>query len=195
MQMSLFPYLKKSEKPEYKHLPSFVREEKDTENVKLIFNEFIHLYKKEIKLLKGELNELKKKKAQEDQLKLFNDELLNKFKKIVFGKSSEKRKLSSRSRKKLKKKILLESESLVPAPKEEEMKDLEEIKVDHKLTDEELSDIAQQYGYPKDSEWEELKIQDVSGELDVHVRSYVRKKHCLNFPQKSRQFFGEDHSR
>ncbi len=130
-------------------------------NVKLISNELILLLK-ENNLLKGELNELKKKKAKEDQLKLFNDELLSKFKKIVFGKSSEKRKLSSRSRKKLKKTILLESESLVPASKEGEVKALKEIRVDHKLTDEELSDIAQQYGYPKDSEWEELKIQDVS---------------------------------
>ncbi len=59
------------------------------------------------------------------------------------------------------------------------MKALKEIRVDHKLTDEELSDIAQQYGYPKDSEWEELKIQDVSKEVDVHVRSYVRKTHRL----------------
>ncbi len=58
MQMSLFPYLKKSENPEYKHLPSFVREEKDLGNVKLIFNEFIHLYKKENNLLKRELNDL-----------------------------------------------------------------------------------------------------------------------------------------
>ncbi len=179
MQMSLFPYLKKSENPKYKYLPSFIREEKDLENIKLISNELIHLYKKEFKLLKRELNELKKKKAKEDQLKLFNDELLSKFKKIVFGKSSEKRKLSSRSRKKLKKTILLESESLVPAPKEGEVKALKEIRVDHKLTDEELSDIAQQYGYPKDSEWEELKIQDVSKEVDVHVRSYVRKTHRL----------------
>ncbi len=79
MQMSLFPYLKKSENPEYKHLPSFLQEEKDLENVKLISNELIHLYKKENNLLKRELNELKKKKAKEDQLKLFNDELLSKF--------------------------------------------------------------------------------------------------------------------
>ncbi len=42
-------FKKKSENPEYKHLPSFVREEKDSENIKLIFNEFIHLYKKKIK--------------------------------------------------------------------------------------------------------------------------------------------------
>ena len=123
------------------------------------------------------MKKLEKEEAKKAQLYFIFDEKLFTYKKMLFGKSSEKRKVSDRHRKKEKKKLLLEGESLAPAPKKEELKDLEVIEVRHSLTEEELSSIAEEYGYPRDSEWEKLSIYDESEEIDIKVQSYVRKKH------------------
>ena len=50
----------------------------------------------------------------------------------------------------------MHGESLAPAPKEEELVKLPEITIDHELTPEELYGIAEDYGYPRASEWEYL---------------------------------------
>ena len=53
-----------------------------------------------------------------------------------------------------------------------------ELKVEHKLSVEDLSKIAEQYGFDKDSRWESLNdFYDESEEVDIRVESYVRKRH------------------
>ena len=66
---------------------------------------------------------------------------------------------------------------LALAPGDKELGQLKEVAVHHEFSAEELADIAEQYGYPRDSEWEPLKgFYDESEEVDVVVQSYVRKK-------------------
>ena len=95
----------------------------------------------------------------------------------MFGKSSEKR-ISGRPRDKSKKGLSVHSESLIPPPGDKELESLVEVKVDHELSAEELSEISEQYGFDKDSEWECLNgFYDESEEVDIRVESYIRKKH------------------
>ena len=113
----------------------------------------------------------------EGRVEISEDELLG-LRKKLFGKSSEKRKNTDRLRDKAKKRLSVHAESLVPPPSEKDLQKLDEIRVDHELSLKELSDIAEEYGYPRDSEWECLKgFYDESEELDIRVESYVRKRH------------------
>ena len=61
---------------------------------------------------------------------------------LLFGKKSEKRNISNRYRRKLKKRTLLLAEQLAPPPQKEELNKLEELLSEHKLSVEELADIA-----------------------------------------------------
>ena len=161
-------------------LPCFLEHENDPRVLKYglsYAHTHIKILEKEILRLKKLLDESKTKDEKQSQYFLNLNEKLSKFRDMLFGKKSEKRNLSDRYRKKLKKRILLESESLAPAPKKEELKKLKEIRVNHELSSEELSDIAEKYGYSRDSEWELLKIQDETEEISVKPTEYVRKKH------------------
>lgn len=160
-------------------LPRFIAEDTNPDHLK----EYLKFSLNHIKKIEKKNNYLLLKIAEQNQLKLdfgddFDDQLL-KLKKMLFGKSSEKRKVNVRKRDIPERQLLLAAESLVPAPKEEELKEIEEVRVSHKLTNEELGDIAREYGYPGSSDWEEMKIHDESEEIDVKVSSYVRKKHRM----------------
>ena len=157
------------------NLTPLVRKEKNPEVLQALLSH-VNGY---VKKLERELNELREAKAKKEQQSLFLDEELLKFKKMLFGASSEKRKVSDRYREKQKRRISLHGQSLAPAPKEEEATKLTEIKVDYELSGEELSDIAEEYGYPRDSEWEHIKgFYDESTDIDVEVQSYKRRRHC-----------------
>ncbi len=170
------------------NLPRIVENETNPELLKGYFqiswNASLLLHK-ENKRLRSENGALMKKKAEEDQQKLKLDKDLTNFKetydklnKKKFGKSSEKRP-SSRQRD-VDRQLSLQSESLAPPPKSEEMDRLEEVRVDHRLTKEELAKIAEEYGYPKDAKWESLKIFDESNEVGIRVKSFIRKRHYLS---------------
>ena len=155
-------------------LPKVVAEENDPEILRSFLSHVLMLNEKQAIRIKS--LEAEKSKADQQRLKL--DDELTAFKKRMFGKSSEKRKVSDRKRSKLKKQLSLHGESLAPAPKEEELVKLPEITIDHELTPEELYGIAEDYGYPRASEWEYLTgFYDESTEIDVVVQSYKRKKH------------------
>ena len=114
------------------------------------------------------------------------------MKKRHFAKSSEKRS-SSRPKTTDKKQLTLHGQSFAPAPSEEELGKLKEIKVDLKLTPEELSDIAEEYGYARDYEWEHLNgFYDESEEVDIVVQSYVRKKN-IRHKYRLKASKGSDH--
>ena len=149
-------------------LPKVVAEENDPEILRSFLSHVLMLNEKQAIRIKS--LEAEKSKADQQRLKL--DDELTAFKKRMFGKSSEKRKVSDRKRSKLKKQLSLHGESLAPAPKEEELVKLPEITIDHELTPEELYGIAEDYGYPRASEWEYLTgFYDESTEIDVVVQS------------------------
>lgn len=154
-------------------LPQSVKQENDPEVLKALLSYIAQ----ENEILKKENTRLQVEKNKKDQQTLNMDDALLLMRKRVFGKSSEKRS-GGRKRDKNKKQLSIHSQSLVPPPSEKELGSLPEIKVDHKLTSEELSEIAKEYGYPEDSEWECIEgLYDESTEVDIKVESYVRKKH------------------
>ena len=131
-----------------------------------------------VKRLEKENKALIKEQAKKVQSFLDLDDELLRFKKMLFGTSSEKRSVSNRARNKAKRALSLHSESLAPEPIEKERKGIAEINVDHKLSKEELADIAEKYGYPRDSEWEHVKgLYDESTDIHVEVQSYKRRLH------------------
>ncbi len=153
-------------------LSKVITEEKDPEILQMYLKHTIGLVEQQ----KKELEILRAEKAQKDQQRLNLDDQLVAMKKRHFAKSSEKR-TSSRPKTEGKRQLTLHGESFAPAPIEKELGRLKEIKVDIELTPEELSDIAEEYGYARNAEWEHLSgFYDESEEVDVVVQSYVRKK-------------------
>ena len=155
-------------------LPGVVREENNPEVLKAFLDYTIEIVNQQEKTI----NKLQLERAKQRQESFdFEDQLLL-LRKRLFGKSSEKRGSLGRLRDDSKKPLSVHASSLVPPPDDREMEKLLEIKVDHELSCEELSKIAQQYGYPGDSEWECLKgLVDESEEVDIRVESYVRRRH------------------
>ena len=87
------------------NLTPLVRKEQNPEVLQALLSHVISLNKK----LEKENKVLRLAKAKEEQQSLFLDEELLKFKKMLFGASSEKRKVSDRYRKKQKRQIILHS--------------------------------------------------------------------------------------
>ena len=154
-------------------LPRELREEKDPEILHALLECILH----HVNRLEKEVQGLRKKDNKAVQLALALDDQLLTLRKRIFGKSSEKRE-TGRPRDKSKVPLSIHSKAFIPPPTEEEMGKLTEIKVDHKLSAEDLSKIAEEYGFDKDSEWECLNgFYDESEEVDIRVESYIRKKH------------------
>lgn len=157
----------------FMELPQSVKQENDPEILKALLSYVLQENKK----MEVKIDRLETEKAKKDQQTLNMDDALLLMRKRMFGQSSEKR-AGSRKRDRNKKHLSIHSESLVPPPGEKEMGSLPEIKVDHELTPEELAQIAKEYGYPENSEWECIQgLYDESTEVDIKVESYVRKKH------------------
>ena len=155
------------------NLPRVVKEENNPEVLRAFLSHVIGRNQE----LEKRVSTLLAEKAKKDQLTLNLDDELLVLCKRMFGKSSEKRD-SGRPRDKGKTSLSIHSESLIPPPGDKELASLVEVKVDHELSAEELSKIAEQYGFDKDSEWECLNgFYDESEEVDIRVESYIRKKH------------------
>ena len=153
-------------------LPKIIQEENDPERLKSYMGFIIDQNNQ----LQKTIARLEKEKSEKDQERLNLDDQLLVYQKRTFGKSSEKR--NSRKRSDDKRQLTIHGESLAPAPKEDETNPLAELKVEHELSGEDLANIAEEYGYPRESEWEHLTgFYDESDEIDVVVQSYVRKKH------------------
>ncbi len=153
-------------------LPRVVKEENSPEILRAFLSHVMKLNED----LQKRNSFLEIEKAKKDQTTLKLDDQLLALQKRMFGKSSEKRG-TSRPRSKGGRQLSLHGESLAPPPSEKELGQLQEIQVDHKLSSEELADIAEEYGFPRDSEWEHLNgFYDESEEVDIKVESYVRKK-------------------
>lgn len=130
-----------------------------------------------IKHQDGVIKRLYEEKAKQDQQALLISEQLDKLKKRMFGKSSEKD-TSFRKREDEEEQLTIHSQSLAPPPKEIEKKQIPEVRVDRTLTSEELANIAEQYGYPRDSEWELIDgLYDESSEYDLVPKKLAKKKY------------------
>lgn len=103
--------------------------------------EVIYHYSRERSFLEDLLEKTLQERAKEAQQKLMFKDHLKVLRKILFGKSSEKRKkekeASDRPRSIEKRALLLHGQSLAPAPKEEETKDLAEEVIYYELSEQE----------------------------------------------------------
>ncbi len=155
-------------------LPRIVKQENNPEVLRVFLNHAFEVINQQEKII----NQLELQRAKQSQRTFDFEDELSVLRKRMFGKSSEKRGNSSRLRDYSKKPLSVHATSLVPGPDEKEMESLLEIKVDHELSPERLSEIAVEYGYSKDAQWECLtNFYDESEEIDIRVESYVRKRH------------------
>lgn len=175
-------------------LPRHVESEKNPEILKAYLRNTLE-YVSRLENVNKSL-ELEKAKKDQQSLNLSDDLLL--FKKMLFGKSSEKTKTNEtatekNTRKRSEQDLEVHARSLAPEPKDFEINnDLEEVVLHHELTNEELSAIAIEYGYDKESEWECLTgFYDESSEVDIKVESYIRKKH-KRFKYRLKETKGSD---
>ena len=119
--------------------------------------------------------------AEKAQQKLAMADQLKTLRKIIFGKSSEKRKkekeASDRPRSIEQRALLLHGQSLAPAPSEEEIKDLSEEVIYHELSEEEKREEAtlREMSSPQ---WEEIEgLYEESTEITVIERTYKKLRH------------------
>ena len=157
----------------------FVSIQKNIENEKdpEVLRKLIYSQREIIGLQDKIIERLNEQKRKEDQERLFLEDQLAKFKKRMFGKSSEQES-SSRKRDEDDSQLTLHSQSLAPEPKALELKKIPEIRVNCELSPEELSNIAETYGYPRNSEWELIKgLYDESSEYDLVPKEVVKKRY------------------
>lgn len=153
----------------WKHV---IENEKDPE----VLKKFIYSQNEFMELQAGIIKRLEEEKSKREQERILLDDILNKFKKRMFAKSSEKD-TSYRKRDKDDDQPTLHAESLAPPPQENEKTKIPEVWVDSQLTSEQLADVAQQYGYPRDAEWELISgLYDESSEYDIVPKKIVKKK-------------------
>lgn len=149
----------------------------DEENDPEVLRAYLRFTVTEVDRLKKENENLRAKEDERSQQQIATDDALLKLKHRLFGKSSEKRP-STRERDQDENQILVHSTSLIPPPEESEIKKLPEITVDHRMSSEVLADVAEEYGFDRDSEWDELTgFYDESFEVDVVPKKYQKKRH------------------
>jgi len=152
-------------------LSKAIREEKNPE----ILVQLLDHATKHIERIEKENQILKDQKDAKEQEALGLDDKLCTLQKRMFGKSSEKSQSTDRPKSDESKTI--HTESIAPAPSEEEQQKLPEVSVDEELSEQDLAKIALEYGYPEDSEWEQIEgFYDESDFVDTVVQSYVRKR-------------------
>lgn len=127
--------------------------------------------------LEKDLSEARAQKELEKQTQLaLNDQLLI-FRKMIFGKSSEKRsEASDRKRDEEESQMLLHAQILVPPPKEKQVKKLEEQEAYFELGDEglEIESRLRELANPSSGQWEKVdKFCEESREVHVLERRYV----------------------
>lgn len=129
--------------------------------------------------LQKQVDELRRIEAQKNQLQLQMEDQRAIFKKLIFGHGVETRSQDRPRRTKEDEQLTLHSQSLVPAPKEEETAALKEQGVVHEMTSEELLEEARVRGLPEDvDEWKEIRgLTENSTEVTVIERQYILLKH------------------
>lgn len=140
-----------------------------------VLHAFIDHMSEVIETLQKENTTLKNRRDEELQINIALDDKLCTLQKRMFGKSSEK--TTSTERPKSDESKTIHTESIAPAPSKEELGKLPEVTVGETLSEKDLAKIALEYGYPEDSEWEQIEgFYDESDFVDIVVQSYVRKK-------------------
>lgn len=126
------------------------------------------------------IDSILEQQAAQAQQKLSLKDELKVLRKMVFGKSAEKRKrpeAQDRRRSIESQALLLHAQSLAPLPDEEESKDLSEEVHDYDLTEAEKGEEARLRGIA-DPQWEEIEgLYEESTEITVVERQYKKKRH------------------
>jgi transposase len=128
--------------------------------------------------LRKDNQRLRDQKAEAAQLKLSMDDKFVTLRKLIFGKSSEKSSSATRRRQD-DKDLLLESQSLVPAPKETKTESLPEDVVTHAMSEADLKEESKVRGLSdSNQDWKEIPgLFDESTEVTVIERQYKKIRH------------------
>jgi transposase len=129
--------------------------------------------------LQKQVDELRKIEAEKNQLQLQMEDQRTIFQKLIFGRGAETRSGDRPRRTKEGEQLTLHSQSLVPAPKEEETGALKEEGIVHSMTTEEILEEARSRELPQDiSQWKEIRgLTEDSTEVTVIERQYILEKH------------------
>jgi len=128
---------------------------------------------------KRELAAAREEADKRRQLSLELSDQLLVFRKLIFGRSSEKR-AGARPRGTEEADLLLFSQQLLPPIKEKQMEKLSEISIEHDFTPAELEEesAARELAYPSAAQWEEIPgLYDESTLVTVLERQYKLEKH------------------
>ncbi|PIQ62243.1 MAG: hypothetical protein COW00_01935, partial [Bdellovibrio sp. CG12_big_fil_rev_8_21_14_0_65_39_13] len=159
---------------------ALMKEVKQVKDVDVL-HQFIGSMASEVVFLREYLEKTLEERAKAAQQKLALKDHLKVLRKMIFGKSSEKRKkkkeASDRPRSIEQRALLLHAQSLAPTPSEEEIKDLPEEILYHELSEEEKKEEAalREIINPQ---WEEIEgLYEESTEITVIERTYKKIKH------------------
>jgi transposase len=126
------------------------------------------------------LNEkLANEKALKAQLEFDMNHQLSVLRKIIFGRKSEKRRPEASDRPRENQDLLLQSESLIPPPKESAIEDLPTEEVHFQMSSEELLEESLLRGISKPSaeNWEAVDgLFESSTQVHVTERTYIKQK-------------------
>lgn len=136
---------------------------------------------KENESLRKILIEVQAKKLEEAQLKINLQDKLLVFKKLIFGRSSEKRNVEQRQNDQEQAELLIDSQQVLPPLKDKNVKELEEEIIDYFIGEDECLIASKELGLesPSIDQWqdEDAKFYDESKEVSIIERKYVKKIH------------------
>lgn len=129
--------------------------------------------------LQKELDKLRKIEAEKNQLKMQMEDQRTIFQKLIFGHGVETRSKDRPRSTKEDEQLTLHSQSLVPAPKEEETQSLKDQGIVHEMTAGEILEEAKLRELPEDiSQWKEIQgLTEDSTEVTVIERQYILLRH------------------
>lgn len=133
------------------------------------------------------ISQLQEAKLQKDQSAFVLEERVKLLRRLMFGKSSEKRtEASDRARDKSQTEALAFSQAAFPAPETREDakgkakgRDLESVIIEHRMSEEELVEEAASRGVKSASasDWIETGLYDESTKIQIIERKYIRELH------------------
>ncbi len=153
----------------------------DRENSVEVLRALVKKQQEHMDYIHGELEKALDEKAKQAQTSFkLNDQLVV-LRKIIFGKSSEKRnQVADRERDQDEMDLLVHSRALLPRPKNKQTRELEEDVQIHEMTDRELEEESRVRGLrdPRAEQWQAMPgFYDQLVEITIIERRYKKIKH------------------
>ena len=136
-------------------------------------------FEAEVKRLASVNEKLAAEKARQSQVEFNINHELTILRKIIFGRSSERRRPEASDRPRENQEFLLQSQSLLPPPKENQIKNLPIEEVAFEMTPEELTEesVLREVEDPKPENWEKIDgLFETSTQVHVIERRYITQK-------------------